>query len=69
MPDETLQKIEDRLRVLSEEHTAELLGRHVQTLRRWRRAGIGPAHIKLGAKGVGYRVGDIEGFQNARRAG
>lgn len=69
MSDDTLQRIEDRLRVLSEERTAELLGVHVQTLRRYRRAGIAPAFIRVGPHRYGYRVGDVAAWQDQRQAG
>ena len=69
MTPENLLAVESHLRVLSEERTAELLGLHVQTLRRYRRAGIAPAHIKVGLHKYGYRVSDVAAWQEQRRAG
>lgn len=60
--------IAERLRLLTEDQAAELLGLHVQTLRRWRRARTGPRAVILGARRYGYRLGDIEAWQDARRA-
>lgn len=68
MSDETLPTIADRLRVLREDETAKLLSIHVQTLRRYRRDGTGPSFIRIGAKLFGYRVGDVETWQEQRRA-
>lgn len=34
----------------------------VRTLQRWRRAGSGPAYLRLGRR-VAYRVSDVEGFE------
>lgn len=65
---DSIAKIGDHLRVLREDETAKLLGIHVQTLRRWRRDGTGPRFFRLGGKLYGYRVGDVQAWQEARQA-
>ena len=64
MSDETLRTIADDLRLLSEEHAAELIGWHVQTLRKKRRAGEGPPAVKVGAKRWRYRVATLRDWQD-----
>ena len=61
-------KVAESLRVIREDEAAELLSIHVQTLRLWRRKGTGPRHIQLGQKRLGYRVGDLVAWQEARQA-
>lgn len=65
---ESIGKVADHLRVLREDEAAAVLNIHVQTLRRWRREGSGPSFIRLGAKLFGYRVGDLQAWQEARQA-
>ena len=65
---DTIAKIGDSLRVLREDETAELLNIHVQTLRKWRRDRSGPPFIRLGSRLYGYRVGDVQAWQEARQA-
>ena len=60
-------KVAESLRVIREDEAAELLCIHVQTLRLWRRNGTGPKHIQLGQKRLGYRIGDIVAWQEARQ--
>ena len=65
----TIPAIADHLRVVSEDQAAAILLLHVQTLRKWRRTRQGPPHIAIGAKRIGYRIGDLRDWQDARRAG
>lgn len=60
--------IAERLRILSEEQAAALYGEHVQTWRKRRREGKGPPFVRIGANRIGYRLGDLQEHQNARRA-
>ena len=62
-----IPKLTESRRVLREEEAARLLSIHVQTLRKWRRAGTGPRHIALGAKLFGYVVQDVLDWQEAQR--
>ena len=64
----TIPPFADHLRVVSEEQAAAILLLHVQTLRKWRRTRHGPPHIAIGAKRIGYRVGDLQAWQDQRRA-
>lgn len=64
----TAAGLED-LRVLTEADTAELLGLHLNTLKRMRRKGTGPRVTVLspGDKGrLGYQVGDVRRWLESR---
>ena len=52
------------LQVISEPEAAGLLGVHPATLARMRKAGgdIGPRHVKLSARRIGYRIADIRRY-------
>jgi predicted DNA-binding transcriptional regulator AlpA len=53
--------------LLNERQAAQLLNIKVATLRRWRRAGKGPAFLKIGGA-VRYDRAELEGFiASARR--
>ena len=62
-----IPKLIESRRVLKEAETAAMLGVHVQTLRKWRRAGTAPRHIWLGPKLFGYVVQDVLDWQEAQR--
>jgi excisionase family DNA binding protein len=53
------------VRHLSKEELSERLGVPVETLKRWRRTGHGPAFIRAG-KHVRYRVADVEAWEKTR---
>lgn len=55
-------------RWLSERETAALLGLSVGTVRRYRRAGIGPAWSRLGTRLVRYRRADVIAWARAQSA-
>lgn len=63
-----IHAIAERLRLVSEDQAAELLGLHVQTIRRWRRARTGPPAVILGARRYGYRIGDVEAWLEKQKA-
>lgn len=41
----------------------------VRTLQNWRKAGTGPAYIRLGERSIVYRLRDVEAFESDRREG
>jgi excisionase family DNA binding protein len=51
---------------LTEKQVARLLSISHRTLQAWRRAGVGPAFIKLG-RSVRYGRGDVLAWANANR--
>jgi hypothetical protein len=53
--------------ILSPTDAAIALGVTSGTLASWRRAGTGPAYIKLGYHTIGYRVADLETWVQGRR--
>ena len=55
-------------RWLSERETAALLGLGVGTVRRYRRAGVGPAWSRLGTRLVRYRRADVIAWARAQSA-
>ena len=55
-------------RWLSERETAALLGLGVDTVRRYRRAGVGPAWSRLGVRLVRYRRADVIAWARAQSA-
>ena len=55
-------------RWLSERETAALLGLGVDTVRRYRRAGVGPAWSRLGVRLVRYRRADVIEWARAQSA-
>ncbi|QLL08847.1 helix-turn-helix transcriptional regulator [Mycobacterium vicinigordonae] len=42
------------------------LGVNVDTLKRWRRLGIGPTYIRIAHNRVRYRVADLDAWLDAR---
>jgi predicted DNA-binding transcriptional regulator AlpA len=52
--------------LLNEGQAARLLGLQVATLRRWRWAGRGPAHLKIGSS-VRYDPAELDAFLAAAR--
>ena len=62
-----IPKLTESRRVLKEPEAAKMLGLHVQTLRKWRRAGKAPRHIQLGTQLFGYVVQDVLDWQEAQR--
>lgn len=55
-------------RWLSEREAAALLGLGAGTVRRYRRAGIGPAWSRLGTRLVRYRRADVISWARAQSA-
>jgi predicted DNA-binding transcriptional regulator AlpA len=53
-------------RVVSEEAGAELLDLSLSTMKRLRRARLGPRHVRLSERRVGYRVRDLLAWLEAR---
>lgn len=53
-------------RVISEQQAADFLGLSIATVRRMRRAGIGPSPVAFGIRRVGYRVGALDAWLAAR---
>ena len=51
---------------LGEDDASRRLGVSRRTLARWRSTGGGPAFVRLGARRIGYRAADIEGWAAAR---
>ena len=51
---------------LAEDDVARRLGVSARTLVRWRTTGDGPAFVRLGARRIGYRAGDIEAWAAGR---
>ncbi len=65
---DALTRLPETRRVLREQELARMLGIHVQTIRRWRRAGTGPKCIRLGPKLWGYVMEDLVAWQESQRA-
>ena len=59
--------IAEHLRILSEKQAAALEDEHVQTWRKRRREGKGPPFVRIGANRIGYRLGDLQAWQDQRR--
>ena len=55
-----------RRRVVDERTAATLLGVSLVHLRRLRRAHLGPRHVKLGERRIGYKIGDIDDWLDSR---
>lgn len=53
--------------ILRERDAARLLGVSHRTLQRWRYVGGGPSFIRCGLRAVGYRLGDLRAWIEARR--
>ena len=53
--------------ILRTPKAARLLDVSERTLEKWRLTGDGPEFIRLGRRGVGYDVRDIESFISERR--
>jgi hypothetical protein len=53
------------LHVLKERAAAGLIGISIDVLRRMRRAGEGPRHVKISPGRIGYRLQDIRDWQEA----
>ena len=48
-----------QLRLLTEGEVANVIGVRPKTLQKWRAAGEGPPHIKVGKRLIKYRPGDV----------
>ena len=48
--------------VLSPEQLSVMIKRSKSTLAKWRMRGIGPPHVKIGPKMVGYRLGAVRAY-------
>lgn len=58
----------DPLEILSDIQLASRLrGVSVETLRKWRKAGKGPAYLKAGTRAVRYRAVDVEAWMLSQR--
>lgn len=47
---------------LTQEQAATYLGVTQETLRKWRRDGYGPKHLRLSLRFIRYRVEDLDAF-------
>lgn len=54
---------EQRGRLMSPEQVADALNMPVESLRSWRRRGLGPRWARIG-KHIRYRAGDVEDWIN-----
>jgi predicted DNA-binding transcriptional regulator AlpA len=54
-------------RVLRTPDAAQYLGLTASTLEKMRLFGNGPRFIRLGCRAVGYAIGDLDSFIDARR--
>jgi len=53
--------------LLTAAQTADLLGRSTETLKSWRRAGLGPDYVTSpGGRLIGYRPADIDAWLGAQ---
>lgn len=52
--------------LLTEKQAAPPLGVKIRTLQEWRMTGRGPAFVRLSARAIRYRVGDLLAFMEAR---
>lgn len=55
-----------RVRVLDEPVSAKSVGLSLVQMRRLRRAGLGPVHVRLGCKRIGYRPEDLDDWLAAQ---
>jgi hypothetical protein len=51
--------------LLTPAETEEFLNRAGSTLELWRSTGVGPRYVRLGSRGVAYRLGDLRAYVNA----
>jgi predicted DNA-binding transcriptional regulator AlpA len=54
-------------RVLRTPHAAKYVGLTASTLEKMRLVGSGPPFVRLGARAVGYAIGDLDSYIDARR--
>jgi predicted DNA-binding transcriptional regulator AlpA len=66
---ESFSEALQRKRVISEVRAAELADLSLPHFRRMRRANRGPRFVQLGARRIGYRVGDVLDWIDARVSG
>jgi len=55
--------------ILTAEEAAKLLRRSTRTLGQWRRTGEGPAWLRIGRTGVGYRRAAIDRWLRSQEHG
>jgi predicted DNA-binding transcriptional regulator AlpA len=65
MPEILSEALEHR-RVIDEVRAAELVGLSAVHLRRLRQQGKGPRYVRLGSRRLGYRLGDVFEWVDAR---
>jgi hypothetical protein len=53
----------------TEDFAAQLLGAHRETLRGWRKRGVGPQFKKVGGKLVRYSIASLMAFMQAQPGG
>ena len=53
--------------LISEKQLQDILGVGFQTLKRWRKAGMGPPYIALGPRRLAYRPSDVKEWLEARQ--
>jgi len=52
--------------LMTELQFAKLIGRHVNTVRGWRRKGKGPKFVMLGDRNIGLRPADVDAWLASR---
>ena len=55
-----------RRRVVDERTAAAMLGMSLIHLRRLRKGHVGPMHVKLGVRRIGYKIGDVYDWLDSR---
>lgn len=64
---EQMRKLhEDSQRLLDVIAAAKFLGISERTLHRWRNEGSGPLFVRLGARRIAYRAGDLDAWTMSR---
>jgi predicted DNA-binding transcriptional regulator AlpA len=66
-PDQISPFPDSRRRVLRTPDAAKYIGLTASTLEKMRLSGGGPRFVRLGARAVGYAIGDLDSFIDGRR--
>ena len=53
--------------LLDDVATAELIGVHPTTMRRWRNTGVGPPYMRVSTACIRYKVADLRAYLESRR--
>ncbi len=51
---------------LTEQQFAARINRNINTVRRWRKQGVGPAYTMLGPRLIGYQLSAVEAWEKSR---